>query len=221
MLEPTDSGTGKNLSSDAVPSNVPVSRAYYKLRQVHDEILITEFPNLFSNGGIGVDLGASPGGWTQVLKHIGLDQVVSVDRALLAERVLSLPGVIHVPACMSSAEAAEAIKATKAPVSLLVCDACIFSGEILEKTIELMQRLDRTSWTLPACLVITLKMPYKSVKNMARKLESATKKIPSLLKKAACIMYKDTDVKIRYQIPHLMANSEWERTLVAVFGPAE
>jgi len=214
LLEGTDSRTGKDKSSSIIPANIPVSRAYYKLSQVWDDILCQEITDL---SGLGVDLGASPGGWTQVLKHIGLSKVVAIDPGLLADRVMSLPGVIHVAADMASSEAAEEIQAIQEPISLLVCDACILSVDILEKAIELLQLLDSKSWALPAAFVITLKMPFKSPASVNRNMEKVKNKIPSLLNKAASIMYKDP-VKIRYQILHLMGNSDLERTLVAVFG---
>lgn len=216
LLEPTDSSTGKDLSSISVAANIPVSRAYYKLRQAWDEILSLEFRDL--SDSMGIDLGASPGGWTQVLKYIGLEKVVSIDPGALAKRVESMPGVVHVAVDMTSDDTVNAIEATGVPISLLVCDACIFSGEIIEKTIELIERLDHDSWALPAAFVITLKMPYRQAANLNRNIENAKKKIPSLLSKAGSIMYKN-EVKIRYKVVHLMANSPLERTLVAIFEP--
>ena len=217
LLEPTDSRTGNDLSSTDVAANVPVSRAYYKLRQVWDEILCNEITNI---SGVGVDLGASPGGWTQALcQHIGLSKVIAIDPGALAHRVMSLPGVVHVAADLSSAQAANTIDALDAPISLLVCDACVLSYEILDKILELIQRLDGKAWSsMPAAFVITLKLPYRSPASIDRNLEKVKKTIPSLLNKAASIMYNDK-VTIRYQVLHLMANSDLERTLVAIFEP--
>lgn len=213
FLEPVERQTGKDLSANVVPS-APVSRAYYKLRQVWDEILSNKFQSF---SGIGVDLGASPGGWTQVLSHdVGLSKVVAVDKAILAERVRSLPGVVRVSADMSSPEAAAAIEAVGDPISLLVCDACILSVEILERVVELIQRMDQGAWTLPAAFVITLKQPFKTAASINRHLEKVKTKLPSLLKEAVSFMYKQP-VKTQYQIRHLMANSDLERTLVVTF----
>lgn len=215
LSEPTDARTGKNLSTSPVPDNVPVSRAYYKLLQVWDEILCKELMNLSDT--IGVDLGASPGGWTQVLKqHIRLTKVVAIDPALLANRVLSLPGVVHVAGDMISDKATKAIESLETPISLLVCDACVISQAIFGNITKFLQRLDRKVWALPASFVITLKMPYKTPASLGRNIERSKTEIPPFLEKAASIMYS-SEVRIRYQMVHLMANSERERTFIAVF----
>lgn len=219
LLVGTDSQTGKDRASSEVSAAVPVSRAYYKLHQVWKEILSRDLPYIATNN-LAVDLGAAPGGWTQVLKQVaGFAQVVAVDQGRLANRVMSLTGIVHVASDMSSKQAAEAIEETGTPISLLVCDACVFSAEIMEKIIQLIEKLPSSTWALPAALVVTLKMPYKQTNNTIKNIEKQKKKVPSLLKRAANFMYKDKAVKIRYKVVHLFANSVMERTMIAIFEP--
>jgi 23S rRNA U2552 (ribose-2'-O)-methylase RlmE/FtsJ len=215
LTKSTDPVTGVDVSSDTL-QDAPVSRAYYKLSQVWDEILCNEFTSLAPIGK-GVDLGAAPGGWTQVLRqHIGLSQVISIDPGVLAHRVTSLPGVVNVTADMASAQAVEAIAAVTEPISFLVCDACVDSFNILEKIVQLTERLDRNSFALPAAFVMTLKMPHKTPTSLDRNLEKVKKTIPKQLRKMASLSYEQ-QVNIRHQIVHLMANSDCERTLVVMF----
>ena len=73
-------------------------------------------------GGPYLDLGSSPGGWTQVLRSSlhPSRTVLSADPAPLARRVSSLPGVVHLNANVRSEEAA----AEMASLSLLSAVLC-------------------------------------------------------------------------------------------------
>lgn len=67
-----------------------VSRAEFKLEE-----LAGVHPLRWPSGGDAVDLGASPGGWTRILRRHGL-RVWAVDPADLDARVAEDPGVRHV-----------------------------------------------------------------------------------------------------------------------------
>jgi len=67
-----------------------VSRAEFKLEELA-EVHTLQWPS----GGDAVDLGASPGGWTRILRRHGL-RVWAVDPADLDPRVAGDPGVRHV-----------------------------------------------------------------------------------------------------------------------------
>lgn len=67
-----------------------VSRSEFKLEE-----LFKTFPIRLPAEGRAVDLGASPGGWTRILRRLGL-RVWSVDPAALDPRIASEPGVHHV-----------------------------------------------------------------------------------------------------------------------------
>ena len=130
--EPTDgAGTGAVLSAAAGVSNAPVSRAFWKLQQLIVEHLAA--PGSFGQQhgkwwdavvaarGCGLDLGSSPGGWTQALRGGGpgtlspsglaaTPRCLSFDKGPMASRVLRLGGVTHAALDFTSLEAAQAIK---------------------------------------------------------------------------------------------------------------
>ena len=65
-----------------------VSRAEFKLEELFGLIDVPR-------GDVAVDLGASPGGWTRILRSHGFSQVHAVDPADIDERVMNLGGVEH------------------------------------------------------------------------------------------------------------------------------
>lgn len=67
-----------------------VSRSEHKLLEA-----LSLFGLELPEGGTALDLGASPGGWTRVLRERGM-KVVAVDPADLDPRVARDPGVVHV-----------------------------------------------------------------------------------------------------------------------------
>jgi hypothetical protein len=98
----------------------------------------------------------------------------------------------------------------------------------------------RCTWTLPAVAVITLKMPFKTVGSIQRHVEDMQCKLPSFLRDlehgmlsnvSSTLESKDgatgtlespsraKPIRTRYQLVHLMANADSERTVVAVFEP--
>lgn len=77
----------------------PVSRAEHKLREA-----LRKF-GLAPCGGVALDLGAAPGGWSRVLAEAGM-RVVAVDPADLHPRVRALAGVTHVRARVEAARLA-------------------------------------------------------------------------------------------------------------------
>lgn len=241
---------------DVTLLDMPVSRAYYKLAQVfEDETLLkvmaapqqqidnksltTSMRTILSHGN-GMDIGASPGGWTQVLYNtLHIPIIIALDPAMLAERVMKLSGVHHLCTDVSSDECIQVLS-NHAPYSVFVCDASESNAnELLGKIVETLDRIScilveggninssRTAvlaW--PFCLVITIKLPYKTVGSMQRNIEKTCEYIPEFLRKIASlgpVSNKNGDpsdefnVDIRYKICHLFANSLSERTLVATF----
>ena len=97
----------------------PVCRAFFKLQEVMEMHLPlmgwkynTKLNSNNSNNNnnnnnnnmmaTAVDMGASPGGWTQYLHDYCGMRVLAVDPGLLHESVVSLPHVIHVPHLIES-----------------------------------------------------------------------------------------------------------------------
>ena len=120
------------LTSDALSSVVarasshflspPVCRAFYKMQ----EVLEIHFPTAgwilpTHKELVAVDVGASPGGWTQYLSPL-CAAVVSIDPGQLHPSVLALPNVTHVPHLAESPVTRQALEALSQPVSLCVCD---------------------------------------------------------------------------------------------------
>ncbi|MGI6358744.1 MAG: SAM-dependent methyltransferase [Bacillota bacterium] len=64
-----------------------ISRSKFKLLEA-----ITRWQLRFAPGGLALDLGAAPGGWTSVLLERGM-KVISVDTGLLDHRLRGYPGL--------------------------------------------------------------------------------------------------------------------------------
>ena len=95
----------------------PPSRAYLKLWEA-----LTRLGAYPQPGDTGLDLGASPGGWTWVLARLGA-AVTGVDKAPLDSRVAAMPGVTQ---AIDSAFALE-----PRPVDWLVCDVIAYPARTL------------------------------------------------------------------------------------------
>jgi trans-aconitate methyltransferase len=187
-----------------------------------------------------LDLGASPGGWTQVLTHcFGCTKVVAVDAGIVAQRALSAIPLssgnavaVHVQSSMQRADFTIA-----EPYAVLVCDASLGWTELLDLMVATVRRC---SWTLPAAAVITLKMPFKTVGSIQRHVEDMQRKLPSFLRDLEQSMFSNESspqesndgapgnqespccarrIRTRYRLVHLMANADSERTVVVLFEP--
>lgn len=71
-------------------SAAQISRAEFKLEEA-----LNSFDVSLPEGGYVLDLGASPGGWTRILRLRGL-HVVAVDPASLDPRIAKVTNVVHV-----------------------------------------------------------------------------------------------------------------------------
>ena len=250
---PMDPKTGEDLGRKLpMPSSAgspPVSRAYWKLRQVVDEILATKaWWNSMADGHprCGIDLGASPGGWTQALMgarsqgktaskrrpETVMARMLSIDKGRIAQRVLRLNNfsVTHCAHDFTSDEAAERI-AAMAPFSSIECDANIDPPKVLvwiQKTLlaasKLLNAKDHQAespcvanlFAESCAFVVTLKFPYKSAQSVERNLALFEKSLPLALRNIAGLA--DADADVSYEIFDLFANSLSERTLVANIG---
>ncbi|KAL3784364.1 hypothetical protein ACHAW5_005387 [Stephanodiscus triporus] len=254
VVTENDLGLHGGEEEDIFPSDVPVSRAYYKLAQVfQDEKLLKAIASpqnsdgknsmkTMLSHGTGLDIGASPGGWTQVLHNtLHMPTVIALDPAILAKRVMKLQGVNHLRADVSSEESIKVLS-HNAPYSVIVCDASMSNAnELLVKIAETLDRVssllkeesdekrngkcpsrDVVAW--PLCLVVTLKLPYKTVGSIDRNMEKVTKYIPEYLRRIALLgpsypgECSDIIVEVQYKICHLFANSLSERTLISIFN---
>jgi 23S rRNA (cytidine2498-2'-O)-methyltransferase len=88
-----------------------ISRAEFKLEE-----LFQTFPVELPAGGLAVDYGAAPGGWTRIIRQRGLE-VLAVDPADLDERVARDRGVRH-----QRTTAGEFLRANRRELDLAVND---------------------------------------------------------------------------------------------------
>lgn len=243
LLKTTDSITGLNVSSQHVPAETPVSRAYYKLAQIFEDrntlemissmhglknASVSPIDKLLSHGS-GIDIGASPGGWTQVMhSKLNIPTIAAVDPGILAQRVSSLQGVQHIRNDIASDETIKCL-ATHAPFSLVVCDACVDVAVLFEKILQSLEGISSLlqnpsevfAW--PLCFVVTLKFPYKTSSSIERHMDRANATISEFLEKIKSVGFGNgyqlaEDVEVKYKIYHLFANSVAERCLIAVFN---
>mmetsp|Transcript_12183 Transcript_12183/g.18490 ORF Transcript_12183/g.18490 Transcript_12183/m.18490 type:complete len:504 (-) Transcript_12183:466-1977(-) len=224
-VEPIDAQTGLDLKPLAIEQrHAPTSRAYYKLSQVFDDyILQPDFFSFPTVGSAGLDLGSSPGGWTQVLhSKAKLSKVLSIDPGILAQRVDQLEGVTHCRHDFTSQPALEKL-ASFSPFSFVVCDASTNATEVFSMIIstfdKVHEKLRREEpgcvlLTCPSNVVITIKMPFKTKGSQTRILKRIRDQLPSTI---ASMMKWSTASVALYKIQHQMANSHNERTIIILF----
>lgn len=215
-VQPADDKLLNKIGSIEIENlEVPVSRAYYKLSQVWEDYLQKLGHGYFS---VGCDLGASPGGWTQVLVHRAkLSKVVAIDAAQLASCVANLPQTIHVQKEMEKANLDE-FTASNEVYSIVVCDASANANEIQAIILQVFQTTRK--WAVPAVVVITMKFPFKTIGSIQRHISKVHDSAPQFLISMRDSMYPAATapkIFVRYRLEHLMANSDSERTLIAIF----
>jgi len=213
-------------------ADIPVSRAYYKLKEVCEDYFSSSDVSFIRSQSTAIDVGASPGGWTQVLKCImGISKVICIDPGIVSKRVTNLDGVIYVCEDVRSNSSTLAM-ARYAPFPLLVCDASMDNYlifQVLEESLSLVHKAlgDKPVLTLPSFVVITLKFAYKTEASIQRNLQKAMNALPDRI--ASLIPFtsplngngnKDC-VNFEYKVIHLMANSSSERTVLIKYSRNE
>jgi 23S rRNA U2552 (ribose-2'-O)-methylase RlmE/FtsJ len=125
--------TSLSLANSNTSSHYPVSRAYFKMQELIDtDPYFTNLQNESNSHSTGIDLGASPGGWTQALRYRNICQkMISIDPGLLSKRVLKMKNILHIQNDFRSDESIN-ILVENAPYKFLVCDANIDPLLLLE-----------------------------------------------------------------------------------------
>ncbi|GKY90666.1 hypothetical protein MPSEU_000040000 [Mayamaea pseudoterrestris] len=203
--------------TDNLDAATPLSRAYYKLQEVWTDYGLRENSEklqLHSGGGSGLDIGASPGGWTQVMVNsMNLSNVVALDPARLAKRVIGLPQVTHVPSRLDD----ESVDLSKhGPFRIVVCDASVLWHTLLDVLLQSFARINAT-WTAPVTFVVTMKLPFKTLQSIQRQIRQMKERVPTFAEGLAKILFPKRSVRCRHRLLHLMANSDSERTLIVFF----
>lgn len=111
-------------------------RAYYKMSEIVESV----FPSLGwhlgdlsrNNSSLAMDVGASPGGWSQYLAEAGYAKVVAVDPGELLASVLADQRITHVQSCVEDPLVQGTLRELTASsyqrISLLVCDVNFAPG---------------------------------------------------------------------------------------------
>ncbi|CAB9518831.1 FtsJ-like methyltransferase [Seminavis robusta] len=223
-----DHVTGKEVQGRTVPVETPLSRAYYKLDQVWNQVLLSQQQDTLSKikQASAVDFGSAPGGWTQVLAFQDLFRTVcSVDKGKVADRISQHPKVQYIP---SLVEDCQALVESQGPFGMVVCDASLLWNEALDLFEKVIVRKSSSSesdnltapkFTLPCIFVITLKLPFQTLQSIRRHIDMIHQRLPECLASMAATMYdcSNPPIQSRHYLLHLMANSTSERTLIVVF----
>jgi hypothetical protein len=130
------SKTTNTITNDPAPSS-----AYRKLIEALSCIGITTIPY----GSTAIDLGASPGGWTSVLRKLGF-KVIAVDRAPLHQTTRRDEDVTYI-----SGDAFAYLPPTTTPVLLMVSDIVAYP----ERVVDLLNKW--CSLKLATTLIVTMK----------------------------------------------------------------
>lgn len=133
---------GLDICASAAPKAPTVSRAFAKLNEALDRSgWAAEVASMEPGPSLGVDIGASPGGWSICLASVWRCQEVwAVDPAEMAEGVCS--GVVR-HLCMKSQEALDELRTAGRMANVLVCDAnmpCDQTLDMLESAATLLAR---------------------------------------------------------------------------------
>ena len=186
----------------------PASRAYFKMKAVADHYLLAWGWKLPSQlrAAAGIDIGAAPGGWSQVLSSL-CDVVVAIDpgELLLGD---TCPNVRHLRHAAQSAEARCALQRLENKVGYIVCDVnadCRECARILVDHIFPYIKIEAH-----AVLVLTLKLVKNPKPGCIARAVEATK---SILGSSGHVSI------ISSEVVHLSANSRNERTLIAKMSP--
>lgn len=219
------------VSSYSEKNLTPVCRAYYKMQEIVEHyfpLWSWTMPPDFN----AVDIGASPGGWTQyVAVCMKGSKVLAVDPGDIDADILAIPGVTH---CRALAEAPQTAAALSdfGGFSLCVCDincdAWVAIALLIKDVLphcgiySETEQIDPTEQKLFSYLVLTLKLaknPKEKQINRAVNIviEAMSTPVPHKLSSASNgIIYgvKGWDFKV----VHLNANSRNERTVVCKYS---
>jgi hypothetical protein len=265
-METSDATLHTNTNNNTGTTIIPLSRAYYKLHEIwytylypHERKTLSHIytPSTMTSA---IDLGAAPGGWTQVLlHHMNVTHVLAIDRAQLAPyKRFIIPSstatppppppphidgpmtkhIFHVPSTLEHlnlqlyytnfARRDDHIEKDTGLVppkvfSYLVCDASVQWNVLLPMIIHKLQQegnMNVIQWTIPSVVVLTLKLPFKTIHSIQRHIVDIQKVVPNFIQQLSTIMYgqhMSAMISSKYCITHCMANSDSERTLIVIF----
>lgn len=193
---------------DKSGSKLSVCRAFYKLSEVlHEDPSIRTTLSAATETGVCIDIGASPGGWTDLLSRHA--RVIAIDPGEISAEIVSRANVTHLRMMLDSDETSatrlrEALRPA-ARASVVVCDANIAPATAA----SLVSSLAARDLLLPGSkLVLTLKAQAKVRSKSGERVRRAHE-----AEAVAALGRGFGDVTVR----HLFANTQHESTLTATF----
>jgi hypothetical protein len=227
--------------------NFGVSRAFFKLSELNHRLaglLGPELPSPIPLSSVGaegagggsdgarrgltaIDVGASPGGWTQyLLSHLGYRRVIAVDPGAMAPSLVACSGMEHLPMRLEAAVARLLERGDAGSLDAYFCDANVptpGSVELFRAALPLLKP--------GAVVVITLKnFDGSRATNLANRAAAKAEverlccgsgaAVEPAEGGAATVGDDSTDSADAARIIHLMNNGQQEVTLVARYrGP--
>jgi 23S rRNA C2498 (ribose-2'-O)-methylase RlmM len=178
-----------------------VSRAAYKLL---DGIELLKHRCIDVNTDLpALDVGSSPGGWTEALIAYGMKNVIAIDPAEMNKKLMKTGNVRHIKAQAQDAAKTLRKEMPSLKCSMIVCDVNTpIKFAINELIFPLIPFLN-----VGAPIVLTLKLPKRYGKDSSIKIAT---KDSDFARKKLKPYFKDIEIY------HLLGNTACERTLIGV-----
>ena len=168
-----------------------VCRAYYKLQEAMERYPIS---STFLQDKVGIDCGASPGGWTKYLIEQKCRQVYSIDPGALDESISQIENVLHYR--MAYQDALPSLATQGIQCDVLVSDMCL---HVLEHSLDLLN--EATPLLKSGALVV---LTLKCIAGYSHSSYNG---------QVAELVARMTQLE-KVQILHLFANRTAERTVI-------
>ena len=209
-------GLGGGSSGEAGPGCL----AYYKVKRGLEQTfpIVLKWPLPAAAQCIACDVGASPGGWTQILaKHCA--RVLSIDPGLLHPSVLALPNVTYIGKTLQQSNVATVLAAAERGAELklkfIVCDvnfepretASMLCSHVLACLDGMCCGESPCDQQSPSYVVLTLKLMKKPLQ---RRIDTIVERVWAIFLEASGA-HKGCWER---RVVHLTANSANERTMI-------
>ena len=188
MMTATTLTAGSNYRAHG---SAVVCRAYYKLQEAMERYPISP---TFLKDKVGIDCGASPGGWTKYLIEQKCRQVYSIDPGALDDSISQIENVLHYR--MGYQDALPSLATQGIQCDVLVSDMCL---HVLEHSLDLLS--EATPLLKSGALVV---LTLKCIAGYSHSSYNG---------QVAELVARMTQLE-KVQIFHLFANRTAERTVI-------
>lgn len=198
----------------------PVCRAYYKVKEIFEQ----QFPKVLGWTMpdpalcISCDVGAAPGGWTQILAQYS-SRVLSIDPGLLHPSVLALPNVTYIPETLQNSNIGEVLSdlaQSRLKLKVVVCDVNFEPAETARMLCEFLlpfidgladcDQCPSRSGSNSSYVILTLKLMKKPKQHH---IDRVVERVLAIITDCSGPHSKCWS----FHAVHLAANSKNERTL--------